>query len=188
MKRLLFPLMAGLLVCSGACRRTYPTVPPPILNSPTPTITPLLLTSSPTPTWTAPVTAISPTPTPTVPPLTGFSSFTKSESASSVSSGQNLTYVLSYSVLASASNPVTLYDITEPYPASNITPTGQSLTNSGGAVGSVPYTGLLEWVFPNPFTSNFSGSITWWGTVACTTSGPLTDTARLDWGSQGVTD
>ncbi|HVZ79886.1 MAG TPA: hypothetical protein VHE12_03695 [bacterium] len=130
------------------------------------------------PTDPIPVT-VSPTPTGTLVP-SGFT-LTKFQSASNLSSGQTIFYVLSYSEPSTAVAPnLALWDTV---------PTGVQFLQVYPGPGNPPqFTqngNVLIWGYPGPVTG-LSGAITWSGAVSCS-SGAITNTASLQTQNSFVT-
>ncbi len=136
-------------------------------------------TSTPTPTT---ATTVLPTSTETVTPTCtiGVMTFVKSESATSLTAGQTVTYTLCYNIYDCSADPMedlVLMDNT----GSSVSYLGQSSENAGAAVtfnGSGAATAVY-WDFPSLITSDVSGCVTWWGIVQCPSSGSVSDIAQF---------
>ncbi len=125
--------------------------------------------STPTPSSTIPAT-FTPTPLPTA-KLT----LVKSESASSLVSGQAITYTLSYAQTSGSASNLVLSDtvpaeVTYAYSSTAVAGDPGVVFNQNGS--------LLTWTFSNPI-SGLSGSVAWVGIVSCVPSSAITNIAEM---------
>jgi uncharacterized repeat protein (TIGR01451 family) len=194
------PVLSNTVFCSVQCASTTPTQSvsitstrtwtptttpdnTPVTFSITPSITPIQsVTTTVTWTWTptttpdnTPVTIITPTVsvTPTHTAVVGPRTLVKSASSASLGGGAPITYVISYTAQASASDPMTQLELLDPVDPSTVsflgasTDPSASITVQNGASG-------VTFNFPSPLPSSISGSVTWWGQTLCPASSPST--------------